>query len=159
MTAFDVLDRLADLGCAVRVEGEKLKVRGPDLPEVPPLVSELRARHEEAISILRERQCRPPTLEEVKAALPAGVRLVSYQPKEAPFAVAPVSIVADAGKFLRAYLRDLNWRLEHPDGHAAPPLADILSKLGDAGLELKIGKPGAFINELGLEASDEDLPF
>ncbi len=138
MTAFDVLDRLAELGCAVRVEGEKLKVRGPNVPEVPPLVSELRARREEAISILREQQGKPPTPEEVKATLPPGVRMVSYQPKEAPFAVAPVSIVTDAGRFFRAYLRDLNARLEKPEGYTAPPLADILAKLADAGLELRI---------------------
>ena len=136
MTAFEVIDRLAELGCAVRVEGERLKVRGPNVPEVPALVSELRARRQEAIYILRERQSQPPSLKEVKAALPPGVRLVSYEPKEAPFAVAPVSVVTNAGAFYRAYLSDLAWRLEHPDGHAAPPLADILAKLADAGLTL-----------------------
>ncbi len=138
MTAFDVIDRLAALGCQVRVEGERLKVRGPNLPEVPPLVSELRARREEAISMLREQQSEPPTLEEVKATLPPGVRLVSYQPKRAPFVVAPVSVVTNAGKFYRGYLRDLKARLEKREGWHCPPLPDILSKLSDSGLELKI---------------------
>ncbi len=138
MTAFEVIDRLIELGCAVRVEGERLRVRGPNLPEVPPLVSELRARREEAISILREQQSKPPTLEEVKAALPPSVKLVSYKPKDAPFAVAPLSIVTDSGKFYRSYLADLARRLAKPEGFYCPPVTDILSKLADAGLELRL---------------------
>ena len=138
LSAIDVLDRLSSFGCQVRVEGDKLKVRGPDLPEVEELVSELRRKREAVMAILRAQQSRAPSLEEVRAMLPSGVRLVSYQPKEAPFAVAPVSVVTNAGTFYRAYLADLRWRLEHPSRHAAPPLADILSKLTEAGLELRI---------------------
>lgn len=159
VTALDVLDRLADLGCAVRVEGEKLKVRGPNLPEVAGLVSELRARRIDALAILRETEHNPPSIEEVKDTLPPGVRLVSYRPKQAPFAVAPVSVVTNAGKFFRAYLRDLNTRLENPEGYHCPPLADILAKLADAGLELEVEKPGAFVNAHGLLVTDDDLPF
>ena len=159
ISAIDVLDRLAAFGCAVRIEGEKLKVRGPNLPEVAALVSELHARRDDAITILRDTGGRPPSIEEIQAALPSGVTLGSYRPRQAPFAVAPVSVVTNAGLFFRAYLRDLRWRFEHPEGYAAPPLTDILSKLADAGLELKIGVPGAFINAHGLEVSDDDLPF
>lgn len=159
MKAFDVIDRLAELGCAVRVEGEKLKVRGPNLPEVAGLVSELRARRDDALAILREAESNPPSLSEIQAALPVGVKLVSYRPKQAPFAVATVSVVTNAGKFFCAYLRDLKGRLEKPEGYHCPPLADILGKLADAGLELKLEKPGAFVNAHGLEVSDEDVAF
>jgi len=159
MSAIEVLDRLAALGCAVRVEGERLKVRGPDLPEVAELVSELRARRDDALAILREAESQPPPLDEIKAALPPGVRLVSYHPKQAPFVIAPISIVTNAGKFFWSYLKDLHLRIEQQDGYAAPPLADILTKLADAGLELKVEKPGAFVNAHGLEVSDDDLPF
>ena len=120
----------------MRVEGERLKVRGPDLPEVAALIPELRAHREEAMLLIRELRSAPPTLGEIEVMLPEGVRVVRYEPKEAPFAVAPVSIVSNAGKFFRAYLRDLAWRMEHPEGRAAPPLADILAKLADAGLDL-----------------------
>jgi hypothetical protein len=159
VSAIDVLDRLAAIGCAVRIEGEKLKVRGPNLPEVAALVSELHARRDDAITILRDTGNRPPSVEEIQAALPSGVTLVSYQPRQAPFDVAPVSVVTNAGRFFRAYLRDLKWRLDHPDGYAAPPLTDILSKLADAGLELKIGRPGTSVNMHGVEVSDDDSSF
>ena len=68
------------------------------------MVSELRREREAAIAFLRDRESKPPSLEEVKAVLPPGVRLVNYEPKQPPFAVAPVSIVTNAGKFYRAYL-------------------------------------------------------
>ena len=122
----------------MNASGRKLKVRGPDRPEVEGLVSELRREREAAIAFLRDRESKPPSLEEVKAVLPPGVRLVNYEPKQPPFAVAPVSIVTNAGKFYRAYLKDLAIRLAKPKGYHCPPLADILSKLADAGLELKI---------------------
>jgi hypothetical protein len=116
-------------------------VRGPNLPEVAGLVSELHAQREEAIAILEGIEGKPPSLAEVSAAIPPGVRLLSYRPKQAPFALTSLSVVTSAGIFFRAYLRDLGWRLEHPEGHAAAPLPDILSKLADAGLELQLAPP------------------
>jgi hypothetical protein len=89
---------------------------------------------------LRKGETNPPDLDEMRAMLPPDVRLVRYQPKRAPFAVATTSIVTNAGKFFRAYLDDLAWRLAHPDTHAAPPLTDILTKLADAGLDLWLVK-------------------
>jgi hypothetical protein len=82
-----------------------------------------------------------PSPEEIQSALPAGVKLVSYEPKQAPFTVAPGRVVTNAGKFFRVYLKILCWWLEHPDGYAAPPLTASLSKLPDAGLELRLGHP------------------
>jgi hypothetical protein len=161
VSAFDVIDRLTELGCAVRAEGEKLKVRGPNLPEVAELVSELRGSRDRdaAIVMLRDAESNPLSIDEVQAALPAGVRLVFYQPKQVPFAVAPVCIVTNAGKFYRRYLADLARRLERPEGYQCPPLADILAKLADAGLELQVEKPGAFVNPHGLLVDNDDLPF
>lgn len=138
VSAGDIIDRLAAFGCMVRTEGEKLKVRGPNLPEVAELVSELHARRDEAIALLRAHESTPPSLQEVRTMLPTGVRLVSYNPKKAPFAVAPASVVTNAGKFYRAYLADLARRLAKPAGYHCPPLTDILSKLADAGLEIKL---------------------
>jgi len=53
-------------------------------------------------------------------------------------AVTPVSIVTDVDKFMRAHLRDLHFRLEHPNAHASAPLPEILAKLAEVGLELAL---------------------
>jgi hypothetical protein len=113
----------------------ELPIIGKSLPPEPTKPSELPA------DILSDMASKAPSLEEVKASLPPGVRLVNYQPREVPFAVAPVSIVTQAGKFYRAYLADLARRLEKPEGYHCPPLSDILSKLSSAGLELMIEAP------------------
>jgi hypothetical protein len=137
LTVGAAIDYVAEVGGSLRLEGERLKLRLPgNCPAENIIVETIRANRDVVAAMLRERESKPPSLEEVTAMLPAGVRVRKYEPKAVPFAVAPVSVVTDAGKFFRAYLKDLAWRLAHPDTYAAPPLADILVKLADGGLDL-----------------------
>ncbi len=153
------IDRLRERGGELFLHGETVRYRIPaDCQEAREIIGELRRNREALAAMLRDSESQPPTLEEVQAALPAGVRLVSYQPKQAPFAVAPVRVVTNAGKFYRAYLADLSRRLAKPEGYHCPPLADILAKLAEAGLELQVEKPGAFVNASGPLVTDDDLP-
>lgn len=138
-TISNPIDRLRELGGELFLSGDMIGYRIPaDSPEAREVLAEIRKDRDAVLAMLQEQGSQPPTLEEVKAALPPGVMLVNYQPKHAPFAVAPVSIVTNAGKFYRSYLRDLKARLEKPEGYHCPSLADIIGKLGDAGLELSI---------------------
>src|SRR6516225_2106897 len=87
-------------------------------------------------------ECVPGTPAPMKCPpLPAGVQLVRYAPKVPPVAVAPISIVTDVDKFLRAYISDLGHRLQHPETHGCAPLPEILAKLGEVGLELALERP------------------
>ena len=138
MTA-NPIDRLRELGGNVFLDGEKIRYRIPATDEARQLVGEIRANREAIIALLRDRESRAPSLDEVRASLPPGIRLVSYQPKEAPFAVAPVSVVTDAGRFYRAYLADLRERLQKPNGYSCPRLEDILAKLASAGVQIELG--------------------
>ncbi len=141
MTASPV-DRIRELGGELFLVGDRLKYRIPaGNLEARQLIAEIRRDREAVIAMLRDIESKPPSVEEVRAALPPGVKLVSYNPKQSPFAVAPVSVVTNAGKFYRAYLADLSRRLARPEGCHCPPLADILSKLADAGLELSVDAP------------------
>ena len=70
--------------------------------------------------------------------LPPGVQLARYAPKSPPVAIQPCGIVTDVGQFIHAYLRDMEWRLQHPKAHACVPLAEILAKLAGVGLELAV---------------------
>lgn len=147
-----LIDRIRELGGELRLNGGKIHYRIPSTPEADEIISEIRKDREAIIALLRDRESKPPSLSEVRAALPATVRVVSYHPKQAPFAVAPVSVVTNTGKFFQAYLRDLKARLEKPEGYHCPPLADILGKLYDAGLELQVEKPSPGV-------PDDDIPF
>jgi len=139
------LDRFQALGGELILDGEHVRFSAPDVPEIDAIIEELRRDKDAVLSYLRDKESRPPSLEEVKALLPPGVQLISYQSKEAPFAVAPVSIVTNAGRFYRAYIADLRARLEKPEGHHCPPLSDILAKLAEAGLELNIELPEVLV--------------
>jgi hypothetical protein len=144
MTAGEVIDRVAEVGGRLEMEGERVRLTLPG--DCPPetesmIVETVRTNRDAVAAILQDMASKAPSLEEVKAGLPPGIRVVSYVPKEAPFAVAPVSVVTQAGKFYRAYLADLARRLEKPEGYHCPPLSDILSKLADAGLELAVDAP------------------
>jgi hypothetical protein len=139
LTIGQAIERVAEEGGTIQLEGKHVALTLPQ--NCPPdteaaIVETVRANRDAVAALLSDMASKAPTVEEVRASLPPGVKLVSYQPKHAPFAVAPVSVVKNAGKFYRAYLKDLAWRFEHPAGHAAPPLSDILAKLAEAGLEV-----------------------
>jgi hypothetical protein len=103
------------------------------------LVEENRDDRKAVIEMLRNQEGkRPPSLEDLRRLLPGGVRLIRYSPKKPPVAVALISIVTDVDKFIRAYLRDLGQRLQHPGTHACAPLPEILAKLAEVGLELAL---------------------
>jgi hypothetical protein len=132
------------------LEGKRVSLSLPQ--NCPPdvqdgILASARANREALAGMLREMASKAPSRAEIERILPAGVKVVTYEPREVPFAVAPVSIVTDAGLFFTAYLRDLSWRMEHPEGHAAAPLPEIFGKLSEAGLELRFKTP----SELGGE--------
>ena len=133
------IDRLRELGGELFLRGDAIRYRIPSgSREAHQVLAEIRKDREAITAMLRDQESKAPSLEEIRAALPAGVTLVSYETKQAPFAVAPVTVVTNAGQFFRAYLRDLKARLGKPEGSHCPPLADILAKLAGAGLELRI---------------------
>lgn len=171
LTVGEVIDRVREVGGRLRMDGKHVLLTLPQNcpPDTEAVICEtVRTNRDAVAAILQDMASGAPSLDEVKANLPPGVRLVSYQPKTAPFAVAPVSVVTQAGKFYRAYLADLSQRMANPKGYSCPPLSDILSKLADAGLELSIETPATEHTEEkpkpgnrsdGVCITDDDLPF
>jgi hypothetical protein len=105
--------------------------------------------------------------------LPVGVKLLSYAPKNPPVAVTVCSVVTDVPKFIQHALGELDARLHHPvQIKAGDSVFDLLSKLADVGLELKLEWPpeGQIMSEsseskpskptkLAVDITDEDIPF
>lgn len=127
------------LGGEFTVDGTRILVEYP--PErrevITTTLEMLRAHRDEVATAVRERANGRPAPSDCPG-LPPGVRLVRYAPKAPPVVVQPWSIVTDVGKFIHAYLRDLQFRLEHPRGQVCAPLSDILAKLAEVGVELEI---------------------
>jgi len=77
-------------------------------------------------------------------ALPEGVKLVRYTRKEPPVVVTVCSVVEDVPKFVQHALDELDARLHHPvQIKAGDSVFDLLSKLADCGLELRLEWPSA----------------
>ena len=100
--------------------------------------------------------------------MPVGVSLIKYSPKGPPIAITTCSIVTDPEKFIRHTLGELDARLHHAlQIKAGDSVFEILSKLGDCGLELRLEWPpaSAIIEESPGKAPpkptkppDEDVP-
>ncbi len=161
MTVLELMDRLAGIGARVTAEGNDVAIcfpeehrravegLGPEIRRLKPellkelsdadsdtlfdgLESRLDGERDQVRGVRAPAECPP---------LPAGVKLVRYCPKDPPVAIAPISIVTDVDKFIRSYLRDLRFRLEHPGAYACAPLEEILAKLAEVGVELALDAP------------------
>ena len=66
--------------------------------------------------------------------MPAGVRLVRWEPKPAPVAIDVCSIVVDVAKFVQTELSALDSRLNNPwtirGGFTVPQILDRLAQVG-----------------------------
>jgi hypothetical protein len=115
-------------------------------------------------------------------ALPEGVRLIRYEKKTGPVAVTVCSVITDVNKFIRHALGELDARLHsHVQIKAGDSAFDLLSKLADCGVELRLEWPPASqiicqaperepskptkhpeppeSNSHGTDITHEDLPF
>jgi predicted small lipoprotein YifL len=110
------------------------------------------------------------------------VSLIRYAPKTPPVAVTVCSVVTDIPKFIEHALAELAARLHHPvQIKAGDSVFELLSKLADCGLELRLewpprnnadahneptkpSKPTKLpqppeLNAHGVDITDEDVPF
>lgn len=71
--------------------------------------------------------------------MPAGVRLVRWEPKDPPVAIVRMGIVNDVDKFIGTTLRELRARLEGKDFLAGNwSLRELIERLEQVGVEIEI---------------------
>jgi len=99
MTALELIQIVEANGGRFRVDGEYLVIAPGEA--AAPVMEELRQHKPEIIELLAERP-----------AMPAGVRLVSWNPKTAPVRLSECSTVTDVDLFIRATLAQLEAALE-----------------------------------------------
>lgn len=130
------------LGGSFELEGDQVMVEFPEelRESIRPALDKLRPRKDEVRQLLYKYSLGIPAAARCPP-LPPDVRLKRYAPKSPPVLVQPWSVVTDVEKFIRASLRDLEWRLSHPQGYAAHPLYEILQRLAEVGVELELVEP------------------
>ena len=122
MTPEELIAEFEGAGGVLSLEGDKIFCEIP--PAIPDeALEELRAIREQVKVVLRERQLsRPP-------ALPSGVRLIAWQPKDPPIVLTRWSIVTNVPTFVETTLR----QLQHAIAGDNPFLAGKLERQGVAG--------------------------
>jgi hypothetical protein len=128
MTAIEVLHAVEKAGGSLALNAGQIKYKIPS-PAVW-LVTELKQHREELIGLL-EGAIRP--------AMPPGVRLLKWEPKNAPIAIVRMGIVSDVPKFIAATLLELQARLEGKDFLAGNwSLRELVDRLEQVGVAVEI---------------------
>jgi hypothetical protein len=127
-TALELIRTVEANGGHFRVDGEDLVIAPRNAAE--PVMKELRRLKPEIIELLARRP-----------AMPAGIRLIRWAPKDAPIQVSPCSLVTDPEKFIRSTLRQVEARLSGKDWLAGWALSTLLDRLALCGCEVALDDP------------------
>ena len=111
------------------VDGERLRYRLPE--SLRPMVDVLREHKGGIIELLS--QC---------PVMPAGVRLLSWNPKAAPIQLSVCETVMDTGKFIQSTLRQVDARLHNQNFLAGNwTLSELLARLAACGCRVAFDDP------------------
>jgi hypothetical protein len=126
MQANEILRSIESSGGALWVTGESLGYRIPESESS--LVDQIRTCKWELLELLAQRP-----------VVPAGVRLVSWSPKDAPVRLSECETVTDTEKFIRSTLRQLEAQLSGKDSLAgAWGLSGLLTRLEACGCRVAL---------------------
>ena len=129
MLANEILRNIESAGGALWVTGESLGYRIPESESS--LVDEIRTCKWELVELLAQRP-----------AMPGGVRLVSWSPKDAPIQLSRCEAVTDTDKFIRSTLRQLEAQLSTNDWIAGCwGLSGLLDRLAACGCVVALDDP------------------
>ena len=129
MTAEIILAAVRETGGQIWIEAEKLKYRLPaGRTDLIPALQKLKG---ELLRLLSERP-----------AMPAGVRLIAYEPKAAPVRLSECSTVTDTEKFIGTTLAQLDAKLNGKSWQAGNwPLSVLIDRLAACGCVVKLTDP------------------
>jgi hypothetical protein len=128
-SALELIQRVEANGGHLRVEDGWLVIAPGEA--AAPVMEELREHKAELLAELARRP-----------AMPAGVRLIRWEPKAAPVQLSECSTVTDTEKFIRSTLRQLETRLNGKgwlDGGWG--LSGLLARLEACGCHVALDNP------------------
>lgn len=129
MSPPEVLEAVQNAGGSVCLSGGRIQYVLPGSQKW--LLRELRQHRDEIVALLKVQQSAP--------WMPAGVRLLKWEPKEPPVAIITMGIVTDVNKFVAATLLQLRARLEGKDFLAGNwSLRELIERLEQVGVEIEL---------------------
>ena len=129
MQATEIIDKINSAGGRIWLEEDKVRARLPET--LRPLVNVIRSQKPELMVELARRP-----------AMPAGVRLIRWEPKDAPVKLSQCSTVTHTEKFIRATLVQLAARLSGKDWlDGGWGLSSLLSRLEACGCYVALDDP------------------
>ncbi len=128
MQATEIIDKITSAGGRIWLEEDKVRARLPEA--LRPLVNVIRSHKPELMAELARRP-----------AMPAGVRLLRWELKDAPVQLTLCETVTDTDKFIRTTLRQLEDRLSGRDWLAGWTLSTLLERLEACGCFVKLDNP------------------
>jgi hypothetical protein len=126
--ATDLIRAIESLGGRLRVDGECLVIAPKTV--ATPFINELRYRKLEIIALLAHRP-----------AMPSGVRLIHWEPKEAPVNVSLAETVTDTRRFVDHTLGQIDARLHNRKWQAGNwTLSTLIDRLEAVGCCVEVEK-------------------
>jgi hypothetical protein len=152
------LNDLANCNSRISVENTNIRVvyhcRPSDLAVVRSAIAVLRQHKLEAITLLTEksrgdaqatekfatRESVDPGLTQgfTAPSMPPHIRLVNWNPKEAPIAIDSCSVVLDVPLFIRSTLEQLTTALTNPKRWVGWSLPQLVDRLRQAGVVVEL---------------------
>jgi hypothetical protein len=131
MQATEIIETITSAGGQIWLVQDKIRARLPET--LGPMVEEIRSRKAELMAELARR----PTI-------PAGVRLIRWEPKDAPAQMSQCSTVTDPEKFIRTTLWQVEARLHGKDWRAGNwTLSTLIDRLARVGCYIALDDPKA----------------
>ncbi len=128
--ALEIVSEIEALGGCLSLDGDDaIRYRMPE--DAAHFLNELRAQKSEVVLILRKRKEIPP--------MPAGARLVHWEPKPAPVVLTQSSVVTEVDRFIRMTLLELKAALagkRWQSGHWS--VRDLVDRLEECGVRVEI---------------------
>jgi hypothetical protein len=129
MQATEIIEKITDAGGRIWLEEDKVRARLPET--LRPLVSAIRSHKAELMAELARRP-----------AMPAGVRLIRWEPEDAPVQLSRCETATDIDGFIRSTLRQVEARLLGKNWLAGNwPLSILIDRLDAVGCHVQIDDP------------------
>jgi hypothetical protein len=126
MHAIEIMETVAAVGGQLWADGETLRMRLPESSR--PLVEEIRAWKLDIMDMLEKRP-----------AMPSGVKLIRWKPKNAPVQLSRCETITDVDRFTRSTLLQIEARLHGNSWLAGNwTLSTLLDRLAAVGCHVAL---------------------